>query len=80
MCVHFIKIALYPTKESGLCGKDVVVGAEAGHYSVHWGQAGVAGRDEAAYLRHDDCDAGHTEDGGFTGCVGIIEEVEGQCL
>ncbi len=36
----------------------------------------MAGRDEAAYLRHDDCDAGHTEDGGFTGCVGTSEEAD----
>lgn len=63
-------------KEGGLCGKDVIVGAEAGHYSVHWRQAGMAGRDKAAYLGHNDCDTRHTEDGGFAGCVGTSEEVD----
>ena len=36
----------------------------------------MAGWHEATKLRHDDSDAGHTEDSGFTGCVGASKEVD----
>lgn len=45
-------------EEGGLRGEDVVVCAEAGHDAVDGGEAGGEGRDVAADLGHDDCDAG----------------------
>ena len=45
-------------EEGGLGGEDVVVGAEAGHDAVGWGEAGGAGGEVAAELGEDDGDAG----------------------
>ena len=45
-------------EEGGLCGEDVVVGAEAGHDSVDRGEAGGGAGEVEADLGHDGGDAG----------------------
>src|SRR5438105_9144495 len=63
-------------EEGGAAASEIVGGADAGEDAIDDGKPGLAGRDEAAHLRHKGDERGLTEVGGLAAHVGAGDEQE----